>query len=77
MCASMNERNVLADTAKIVAEKKTCKRKDELRKVVIEGLMALGYDAAICKSKWEKSPSFPAGNFSVISFSYFLLMILA
>ncbi|KMT10262.1 hypothetical protein BVRB_5g120190 [Beta vulgaris subsp. vulgaris] len=66
VCASMNERNVLADTAKIVAEKKTCKRKDELRKVVIEGLMALGYDAAICKSKWEKSPSFPAGEYEYV-----------
>ncbi|XP_021764326.1 uncharacterized protein LOC110728958 [Chenopodium quinoa] len=66
VCASVNERNVLADTAKIVAEKKTCKRKDELRKIVIEGLMALGYDAAICKSKWEKSPSFPAGEYEYV-----------
>ncbi|KAL2934558.1 Casein kinase I isoform delta-B [Bienertia sinuspersici] len=66
VCASMNERNVLADTAKIIAEKKICKRKDELRKIVTEGLMGLGYDAAICKSKWEKSPSFPAGEYEYV-----------
>lgn len=66
VCASVNERNVLADTARIVAEKKTCKRKDELRKIVIEGLMALGYDAAVCKSKWEKCPSYPAGEYEYV-----------
>ena len=65
VCASLNERNVLADTAKIVAEKKTSKRKDELKKIVTDGLLALGYDSAICKSKWEKSPSFPAGKSSI------------
>lgn len=63
MCASVNEKTVLADTTKIISEKKTCKRKNELRKIVIEGLMASGYDAAICKSKWEKSPTYPAGNY--------------
>ena len=64
VCASVNERNVLADTARIVADKnKACKRKDEMRKIVTEALVTLGYDAAICKSKWEKSPSFPAGKF--------------
>ncbi|CAO2826521.1 unnamed protein product [Amaranthus hypochondriacus] len=62
----MNERNVLADTSKIIAEKKTCKRKDELRKIVVEGLLGLGYDSAICKSKWEKSPSFPAGEYEYV-----------
>ncbi|XP_074316782.1 uncharacterized protein LOC141653044 [Silene latifolia] len=66
VCASVNERNVLADTAKIVAANKACKRKDELRKLVVEGLMALGHDAAICKSKWEKSPSFPAGEYEYV-----------
>ncbi|XP_057517578.1 uncharacterized protein LOC130798559 [Amaranthus tricolor] len=66
VCASLNERNVLADTAKIVAEKKTSKRKDELKKIVTDGLLALGYDSAICKSKWEKSPSFPAGEYEYV-----------
>nr|DAD46045.1 TPA_asm: hypothetical protein HUJ06_004275 [Nelumbo nucifera] len=35
---------------------KSCKRKDDCRKVVADGLVALGYDASICKSCWEKSP---------------------
>jgi len=62
VCGSANEKKVLEDTSRIFAEKnKVCKRKDELRKIVTEGLLSLGYDAAICKSKWEKSPSFPAG----------------
>ncbi|KAL9239707.1 hypothetical protein vseg_014004 [Gypsophila vaccaria] len=67
VCASVDERNLVADTARVVAEKsKGCKRKDELRKLVMEGLMASGYDAAICKSKWEKSPSFPAGEYEYV-----------
>ncbi|KAK9684856.1 hypothetical protein RND81_10G237300 [Saponaria officinalis] len=65
--ASVNERKVVADTARVVAEmSKACKRKDELKKLVVEGLMAVGYDAAICKSKWEKSPSFPAGEYEYL-----------
>ncbi|KAK8532507.1 hypothetical protein V6N13_131829 [Hibiscus sabdariffa] len=60
-CASVNERNLLADTAKIVENNKICKRKDDFcRKIVTDGLLALGYDASICKSHWEKSPSYPA-----------------
>ncbi|KAK9747697.1 hypothetical protein RND81_02G009500 [Saponaria officinalis] len=67
VCASVNERNVVADTTRVVAEKnKVCKRKDELRKLVMEGLVAIGYNAAICKSKWEKSPSFPAGEYEYV-----------
>jgi hypothetical protein len=63
-CSSVCERNLLADTSKIVEKNKICKRKDEFsRKVVTDGLLALGYDATICKSRWEKSPSYPAGNF--------------
>lgn len=65
-CASVCERNLLADTAKIVDKNKICKRKDEFcRKVVTDGLSALGYDASICKSHWEKSPSYPAGTLSL------------
>jgi len=65
-CASVCERNLLADTAKIVEKNKICKRKDEFcRKVVTDGLSALGYDASICKSHWEKSPSYPAGTLSL------------
>lgn len=62
-CACISERNLLADIAKIVEKYKISKRKDDFcRKVVTEGLLALGYDASICKSRWEKSSSFPAGK---------------
>lgn len=54
---------MLADTAKIVERHKINKRKDGFcRKIVADGLIALGYNAAICKSKWEKSPSSLAGK---------------
>ncbi|KAA8550810.1 hypothetical protein F0562_002494 [Nyssa sinensis] len=66
-CASVYERNLLADTAKIVQRNKICKRKDDYcRKIVTSGLQALGYDASICKSRWEKSPSHPAGEYEYV-----------
>ncbi|KAL7105358.1 hypothetical protein ACP275_07G039100 [Erythranthe tilingii] len=66
-CASVAERNLLADTSKIVEKhNKTCKRKDDLRKIVTDCLIALDYNASVCKSKWEKSPSIPAGEYEYI-----------
>ncbi|KAE9611461.1 hypothetical protein Lal_00011712 [Lupinus albus] len=67
-CASVFERNLLADTAKIVDNNnKICKRKDSnCRKIVTESLLTLGYDASICISRWEKSPSCPAGEYEYI-----------
>ncbi|CAA2955377.1 Hypothetical predicted protein [Olea europaea subsp. europaea] len=65
-CASVVERNLLADLSKIVEKNKTCKRKDDLRKIVTDGLVSLGYNASICKSKWEKSSSIPAGEYIYI-----------
>ncbi|KAK6161424.1 hypothetical protein DH2020_004805 [Rehmannia glutinosa] len=44
------------------------KRKDDLRKIVTDGLIALGYNASVCKSKWEKSSSIPAGNSQLLIF---------
>lgn len=62
-CVCVSERNLLADTAKIIERHKINKRKDGFcRKTVADGLTALGYDASICKSKWEKSSSFLAGK---------------
>ncbi|RZC48976.1 hypothetical protein C5167_017403 [Papaver somniferum] len=62
-CPSVTERNLFADTSKIVEKNKICKpRKDDCRKIVIEGLLVLGYDASICKSRWEKTHAYPAGN---------------
>ncbi|KAL3649029.1 hypothetical protein CASFOL_005432 [Castilleja foliolosa] len=66
-CQSMAERNLLADTSRIVEKNnKTSKRKDDLRKIVNDGLISLGYNASICKSKWEKTSSIPAGKYEYI-----------
>ncbi|KAG6776384.1 hypothetical protein POTOM_019890 [Populus tomentosa] len=67
LCASVCERNLLADTARVVDKNKMCKRKDDVwRKIVVDGLLGLGYDASICKSRWEKAPSYPAGEYEYI-----------
>ncbi|KAJ1293213.1 hypothetical protein BS78_01G050900 [Paspalum vaginatum] len=65
--ASVAERNLLADASRI-ADKcgKNCKSKAECRRAVADGLSALGYDAAVCKSRWEKTPSYPAGEHEYI-----------
>ncbi|KAF7068211.1 hypothetical protein CFC21_073986 [Triticum aestivum] len=65
--ASVAERNLLADASRI-AERcgRTCKGKAECRRAVADGLRALGYDAAVCKSRWEKTPSYPAGEHEYI-----------
>ncbi|KAI3460917.1 hypothetical protein Pfo_017580 [Paulownia fortunei] len=66
-CFCVSERNLLADTAKICERNKISKRKDGLcRKIVTDGLIALGHNASICKSKWEKSQSFPAGEYEYV-----------
>ncbi|KAF8710059.1 hypothetical protein HU200_029787 [Digitaria exilis] len=65
--ASVAERNLLADASRI-ADKcgKNCKGKAECRRVVADGLRALGYDAAVCTSRWEKTSSYPAGEHEYI-----------
>ncbi|KAI3693152.1 hypothetical protein L6452_32983 [Arctium lappa] len=65
-CSNVSQRNLLADTSNIVEKNKACKRKDELRKIVAEGLLLIGYDASICKSRWEKSSSYPAGEYEYL-----------
>ncbi|KAI3986764.1 hypothetical protein MKX01_002257 [Papaver californicum] len=66
-CPSIIEKNLLADTSKIVEKNKICKpRKDDCRKIVVEGLLILGYDASICKSRWEKTHAYPAGEYEYI-----------
>ncbi|KAJ1433134.1 hypothetical protein SESBI_06356 [Sesbania bispinosa] len=42
------------------------KRTKNSRKIVTDGLVAFGYDASICKSRWEKSPFCPAGEYEYI-----------
>ncbi|CAL0299925.1 unnamed protein product [Lupinus luteus] len=66
-CASVAERNLLADTSNIVEKNsKVFKRKDELRKIVSESLSSLGYDSSICKSKWDKTLTYPAGEYEYV-----------
>lgn len=65
-CPSVAERNLLADTAMIVDKNKSIKRKDEMRKVVTDGLSNMGYNSSICKSQWEKSFTLPAGEYEYI-----------
>ncbi|KAK4782691.1 hypothetical protein SAY86_007065 [Trapa natans] len=65
-CASVSERNLLADTARIMEKNRSLKRKDDLRTIVVENLISLGYDSSICKSKWDKTSCFPAGEYEYI-----------
>ncbi|KAD6453028.1 hypothetical protein R6Q59_015091 [Mikania micrantha] len=65
-CGSVAQRNLLADTSKIVELNINHKRKDELKKIVADGLLLIGYDASICKSRWEKSKSYPAGEYEYL-----------
>ncbi|KAL3647806.1 hypothetical protein CASFOL_008774 [Castilleja foliolosa] len=66
-CSSVSERNLLADIAKIVDKNKISKHKDEIcRKIVADGLIAIGYKASICRSKWEKTSSFLAGEYEYV-----------
>ncbi|KAJ0699118.1 hypothetical protein HanRHA438_Chr10g0435701 [Helianthus annuus] len=67
LCETVFERNLLADVAKIVDKHKICKRKDEIsRKIVIDGLLGFGYTVSICKSRWEKTSTYPAGEYEYI-----------
>lgn len=65
-CATVVERNLLADISQIVEKNKACKSKNDLRKIVTDELLKLGYNASICKSKWEKASSVPAGEYEYI-----------
>ncbi|KAJ8543132.1 hypothetical protein K7X08_005655 [Anisodus acutangulus] len=66
-CPSVFERNVLADITKIIEKSRMVKRKDNfIRKMVVDGLLAVGYDASICESRWEKTPITPAGAYEYI-----------
>ncbi|KAL9659274.1 hypothetical protein QQ045_024079 [Rhodiola kirilowii] len=67
ICSSVVEHNLLGDVAKIVEKNKICKQGAEgCRELVTDGLVALGYNASICKSCWEKTPSYPAGEYRYI-----------
>ncbi|GAA0175357.1 hypothetical protein LIER_41902 [Lithospermum erythrorhizon] len=66
-CQSVVERNLLADIARIVDQMKITKQKDDVcLNIVMDGLLALGYNASICKSHWEKSSTCPAGEYEYV-----------
>ncbi|KAI9079992.1 hypothetical protein K1719_038057 [Acacia pycnantha] len=68
-CASVAEKNLLADTAKILENNKfhTDTPKEDLRKIVTVDLSVLGYDCYICSlKKWDKTLSYPAGEYEYI-----------
>uniref|UniRef100_A0A6V7QTB8 Uncharacterized protein n=1 Tax=Ananas comosus var. bracteatus TaxID=296719 RepID=A0A6V7QTB8_ANACO len=74
VCTSVAERNLLADVSSIAEKHKSCRRKDELRRLVTDGLRSAGYDAAVCRSRWDKTPSFPAGTYLPTYLPTFLLL---
>ncbi|KAM7278975.1 hypothetical protein ACFE04_006109 [Oxalis oulophora] len=65
-CPNIAEKNLLTETVTIVEKNKNIKRKDELRKIVTDHLQSLNYNSSICKSKWDKSHSFPAGEYEYV-----------
>jgi len=79
-CTNVTERNLLADASKIMDRTRSFKcGKSETRKIICDGLKSLGYDAAVCKSKWEKTTSVPAGKSFycnlLVRFTYSLLAL--
>lgn len=66
VCTTVSERNLLADASTVVERSKNFKRKNEHMKAVTDGLRSLGYDASLCKSRWEKTASIPAGEHEYI-----------
>ncbi|KAG6479094.1 uncharacterized protein LOC122019213 [Zingiber officinale] len=58
----MAERNLLADASRILDKASNSKIKGNCTAMLAARLRSLGYDAAICKSQWDKNPSFPAGE---------------
>ncbi|KAJ8466971.1 hypothetical protein OPV22_029523 [Ensete ventricosum] len=66
VCTTVAERNLLADASSVVERSKNYRRKNEHMKAVTDGLRSLGYDASLCKSRWEKTASIPAGEHEYI-----------
>ncbi|XP_062190650.1 uncharacterized protein LOC133893602 [Phragmites australis] len=68
-CVSVAEQNLLADASRITEQ---CgkggfgRKKADIRRAVADGLRALGYDAAVCRSQWDKASSHPAGEHEYI-----------
>ncbi|PWZ55248.1 hypothetical protein Zm00014a_013478 [Zea mays] len=62
-CASLRERNLLADVSTLVERHRASgARKRDLLRLLAASLRAAGHDAAVCLSRWDRSPSHPAGD---------------
>ncbi|TVU31061.1 hypothetical protein EJB05_22728 [Eragrostis curvula] len=62
-CATLRERNLLADVcAHLERHRAAGARRRDLLRLVAASLRAAGHDAAVCVSRWDKSPSHPAGE---------------
>lgn len=76
LCNSAWERNVLADTSKLLEAasqeaNSICKDKEEcangcLRRTVMNRLRSMGYNAAVCKSKWDAACGYTTGEYEYI-----------
>lgn len=74
-CASIWERNLLADVSKLVEAvshegNTVCKDKEDctngcLRRAVMNRLRFSGYNAAVCKSRWDAN-GYPSGEYEYI-----------
>ncbi|KAJ1295557.1 hypothetical protein BS78_01G233500 [Paspalum vaginatum] len=67
-CATLRERNLLADVCAHVERHRAAgaRRRRDLLRLVASSLRAAGHDAAVCVSRWDKSPSHPAGEHAYI-----------
>jgi len=75
-CASIWERNLLADVSKLVEAvshegNTVCKDKEDctngcLRRAVMNRLRSSGYNAAVCKSRWDHTNGYPSGEYEYI-----------
>jgi uncharacterized protein (TIGR01615 family) len=62
-CASLRERNLLADVSTLAERHRAAgARKRDLLRLLAESLRAAGNDAALCLSRWDKTSSHPAGE---------------
>lgn len=75
-CTSIWERNLLADVSKLVEAVShegniVCKDKEDctngcLRRAVMNRLRSSGYNAAVCKSRWDHANGYPSGEYEYI-----------
>ncbi|GJN10092.1 hypothetical protein PR202_ga28155 [Eleusine coracana subsp. coracana] len=72
-CASAVERALLADATRIAdrcgVKQAVCGRKRtkaEVRRAVADGLRSLGYDAAVCRSRWDNNNKGPPAEHEYI-----------